>query len=162
MTVKTKVLGLLGLVVTLLALAPATLWADSAVTPDFLPVNPNAKGTRVTGTLAIYYQIVASPLRCEQDAGPAVNMFVASRLNVGNTVSAAFALDPAPQVCYLNTNDHVAAISTFVEGTVLPALFPRGFAGWDLKGVTNFRQDSNPSTAFAFWVVADIELAVRQ
>ena len=74
------VLVLAGMIV---AAAPPALWADSAIPPgaNIFGVNPNANGTKVSGQLAIYYQVISTT--CGGGPLHLVNMYFVMRLKLG-------------------------------------------------------------------------------
>ena len=165
------VLVLAGMIV---AAAPPALWADSAIPPgaNIFGVNPNANGTKVSGQLAIYYQVISTT--CGGGPLHLVNMYFVMRLKLG-VDTFAFAPAAATTVCYEATTLQKDAIDGFITTVVIPALFQAPSpvphcsnlitsTCWDLKSVTNFHQDGElqPTPPTAFWAVMDITLAVTQ
>ena len=161
------VLAVLVLVGVIVASTPRALWADSAILPgaNIFGVNPNANGTKVAGTLAIYYQVV-NPTTCNLQPGlHQVDMFFLMRLKLGtNTFAFAPVGSPPPQLCYEDTTSQRNAIDNFITTVVIPLLFPNSASPtWDLKSVSTLTQDGElqPTPVTARWAIMDITIAVN-
>ena len=171
------VLAVLVLAGVIVASTPRALWADSAILPgaNIFGVNPNANGTKVAGTLAIYYQVV-NPTACNSQPGlHQVDMFFLMQLKLGtNTFAFAPAAptttafppvgSPPPQLCYEDTTSQRNAIDNFITTVVIPLLFPNSASPtWDLKSVSTLTQDGElqPTPVTAFWAIMDITIAVN-
>jgi hypothetical protein len=122
----------------------------------------NAQGTRLSGSLGIYYQVYQfnpATTPCG-DTGPLVNMFITLRLKVGKDLKVFEGT--ALGICYYNSTKQIEAIQIFITNEVIPKL---GLgASYQFRSVSNFvdgviEQVCVDSYSTSFF--ADIEIAVR-
>jgi len=153
---------LLGLVAVLV---PSGAQADSNVAdPEALfPIVSNAQGTRVSGQLSIYYDVLPNPvlnkrtgqLKCAIDN---VNMFFVLRLQKGNGTPVGFA-SFLKDVCYENSTLQINTVMAFV-GTVIPQLVP-GATTFALTAVDKIVQDGLTQIAPPYFFLMDVEFKAQ-
>jgi hypothetical protein len=109
-------------------------------------VNPNASGTKVAGTLTVYYERTGQT--CASGAGEVTNFVYLFRLitaNAKNTAASGVSLPfsgRTPGVCFTDTETQKGIVTDFITGTVLPQLFT-SYGGWDIKSVTDVVEPSS-------------------
>lgn len=161
---KRFVLGLVLAVLLIAGVSPALAQRGSEVggVTIFDPyLDPKASGTRLNGTLSIYYQVYQSNSPCSV-GGPLANMFITLRLNVGKALMTFEGSSLG--ICYYDPNQQIVAIQDFITNQVIP-LIPTLFPGspWKFRSVSNvvdgdITQICEPGYTSFF---ADIEIAVQ-
>lgn len=158
---KTKLaitmLLLLGVILSFYQEAIGALGTEVSIGSIPLTINPNASGTKLSGPLTIYYEMVAgNPLGCFMDTR---NMHFFIRLRKGSTLSG-FSGKGGGNVCLENVNGQEQIIMNFIATKVMPTLFPdKPYATFALKSVDQIvEDDGNGSPVF---YILDIEIAVK-
>lgn len=164
-----------GMTVAALVAGPGLAWAASEVPPGgtFLTVDPEARGTKLAGTLTVYYQSVGNTfLRDEFDQCVIpefeVNMFFFMRLKKGTDAPVGFAgREQTTQSAKLCLDDFVRQqqiVEAFVAAKVIPFLFPgTPTAPFALKAVNNVVQDEQFNfPGMLFFGVIDVEFRVGE
>jgi hypothetical protein len=128
--------------ITLLS-APSAVWAESAVpepatffanTPEF---DPNAAGTKYSGTLSIAYVFTPDPVGCSAFNDIRIsNMFVVLSLQQGNQISAFNSdfranTDPNPLIgkpetpsfCFLGESQQMDFVTQMIRTRIIPDLY---------------------------------------
>jgi hypothetical protein len=163
-----RTLSVLLVVAVVFAIAPSPLWAVCEVpTPGSIgiPVNPNASGTKLFGTLTIFYNITdichingtPSPA-CACDTQVKTQVFAVLKLQSGNTI-ATFSDGITTPICFEDSSDQVTLIENLVQSQVLPFFFPGQPGGtFQVKSLTNIVPNAGSPTES---VSMDVVLAVR-
>jgi hypothetical protein len=135
-----KAFGCLLLAGMTVAMLPSALRADSEVANPaaLFPIVKDARGVRVHGPVAIYYDIVDIVPECGTFQ---VNMFFVLRLRKGDGAPAGFA-GQLRGVCYEAAEVQIPAVLQFIQDNAIPFFFPNApgliFA---LRDVTRIVQD---------------------
>jgi hypothetical protein len=148
-------------------LVPCAAQADSNVSDPgaLFPLTPNAQGTRVSGQLAIYYDVIDNPVlskrtgqtKCAIDN---VNMFFVLRLQRNNGAPLGFA-SSLKDVCYELSQPQVDAVMNFV-GTIIGNFVPSATT-FALTSVSNIVQDGQAPTNIAppYFFMMDVEFKAQ-
>lgn len=129
----------------------------------------DAPGTKLSGTLTIYYEKTA--LLCGDTFNPLTNMYFFMRLKKVDQVKLTKVNEPygfsgaVQDICYQSFDDQYAALSDFITKYVIPnVFFNKPKATFKLKSVSNFAQDDQVYTfcPCLFFAMMDIELAVQE
>jgi|SRR5688572_9671390 len=126
--------------------ASSPVWAESAVqepanffatTPEF---DPNAAGTKYSGTLSIAYEFTADPVGCPSAAGfnevRISNMFVVLSLQHGNTITpfnTDFRPNPdplptigkpaTPSFCFIGEEHQIRFVLEMIRTRIVPSIY---------------------------------------
>jgi hypothetical protein len=118
-------------------------------------VDPQASGTKLYGTLAIYYELLCPSPDCCAGEGGERKMFFVLRLSKGNQ-QYSFSGDSGEQtVCYGDTDSQKDILFAFFQTTVLPAVSP-GSTRFALKAVDQVVDTPPPN-----FTMLDVTLAVQ-
>jgi hypothetical protein len=164
---RTKNALLIALVVVLpfLLTAPQALAQRGCQTPTGTVfdewVDPQAPGTKLYGTLAIYYQKVCSESMdcCLGNGSIGTKMFFVLRLSKGNDLYV-FAGDSGTElVCYVDMTRQKEILFDFFQANVLPVVSPSS-SNFALKAVDQVVDTHDAASTFYFTML-DITLAVQ-
>jgi hypothetical protein len=153
-----RVLGCL-VVVGLVTLLPAAVRADSEVVDPgaVFPIEPDAKGISVHGTLSILWDQLEDFADC---AIANTNMFFVLRLRKGDGPIAGFAGERRG-ICWEDAAGAIEAVQGFIGSSVIPWFFPdRPDAPFALKSVRRFVEDGETQSAPPFFMLLNIDLRV--
>jgi hypothetical protein len=158
------------LTATLLStISPA--WAGGCETPTpgdiGITVNQNASGTKLSGTLALAYDITGEDSTC--DTGVRADVIAVLRLSKGNDL-VTFS-DGLSSICLGDVASQRTLIQNLVQNHVIPTFFPdnpaivfdptcSAPATWCVKSLTNIMPTATPTTDTRSWTM-DVVLAVR-
>jgi hypothetical protein len=132
-------------------------------------VDPQASGTKLYGTLAIYYELLPcnydcsqpnppNPLplccSCQQGEGGERNMFFVLRLSKGNLLYSFSGDSGAQTVCYGDTDSQKDILFTFIQ-TVVRSVSP-GSTNFALKAVDQVVDTPPPN-----FTMLDLTIAVQ-
>jgi hypothetical protein len=128
-------------------------------------VNPDAKGTKIRGTLAVYYEIVCNyeqpPYSCPEcyDSDFQVKMVYVLTLKKDGDFHVFVGDSGDAAICYLLTDyeEQKTFIDNFIRDTVLPALFPNA-TDFAYKSIENPLETDAPP----FFLTMELELAVQK
>lgn len=152
-----------------LTLPAVPAWADSqTATGSFLPINPNASGTKLSGPLTILFD-PATTGSCAAFDFP-VNMFFIVRLKIGSNVwafSGAKGSTPTVAICFSDVPKQIQVITDFFNSTVMAGLKSVGAVSPtapapELKSVTDMATQNQPQPPPLLFTVLDVVLAVRE
>jgi hypothetical protein len=165
-------IGLCALVVTATVLATVSMAGAGgceAPTPGDIgiTVNQNASGTKLSGTLALAYDVTGVDPTC--DTQVRADVIAVLRLAKGNSL-ATFS-DGAPAICLGDVASQKTLIQNLVQNHVIPTFFPDNPgiifdatcsvpATWCVKSLTNIMPTATPTNDTRSWTM-DIVLAVR-
>jgi hypothetical protein len=155
-TTKGAVIALL-LAVMLLGTRQLALGQSEVATPEsFVTVDRTAHGTKVPGTLTIYYD---SELTTSCDIGVAATFFF-MRVTMGKDLFFPFSGDlSGKDICLDNTSGQQTAIEEFIKEEVIPEIFPdTPAAPFALKSVKQFVQ----GVTEPLFVMIDFVIAVQE
>lgn len=132
----------------------AFAWSkDSGTGPSFLDsqVNPKAQGTRVDGTLTLYYEPaieqgtwnrkVFTPYCSADDIATRMTWLI--RFN-HNFINYGFSGNAEPFCFVNNLNAQAVAIRDFISRVVIPSLFGSTGLLWEFKEIKNIAQPQAP------------------
>lgn len=177
MSAGKRALGVLLVAVMTFAAAPSALWALGEVpTPGALgiPVNPNASGTKVAGTLTLAYEFTALGDDPICASGIRMKVFAVLRLKKGVDLGT-FSDDivttitvPGPKkgttitltgICFEDFASQTTLVVNLIEDKVIPFFFPSSpSASFEIKSVSGIVQTvGSPFES----VSMDIEIAVK-
>lgn len=170
MTHAKKILSAVAAAGMILATAPVTLWAESAApnndVANLFPggtaayFDPNAAGTKYSGTLTIAYEALTPgppgpPIECGGAPIFIEEMFVVLTLQRGNQ-RVPFTTH-APGLC-LGSEEQAMVIIDLIEDHVIPSFYnnctPPACPSFKVKSLTNFQYTSGAQSM-------DITIAVR-
>ena len=124
-----KAVSVLLVAATIVSLAPGLLWAGAETGGGSIfdsVVNPNAPGTKVSGPMTIFYDVVEiTPTEACPSGQLMTGISVVMALTKGNTVntfSNDFGISPA--LCFPAIDTQVALVTQFIQDRVIPILFP--------------------------------------
>src|SRR5882724_1677920 len=163
MGVVVRAVSVLLVALTVAGLAPAAAWAGTETpTPGALgiPVNPSASGTKLSGPLTIFYEVVDVPATtC--DTGSQVTRFsVVTVLTKGNTL-ATFSAESSTPFCFLVVAPQVAFIQNLIADEIIPFFFPATpTAAFEFKDVSSISV-THSSTATTFAISVNVIVAVH-
>lgn len=157
---KTRLLFILLLMMGLiLGTAQFEVWARTSDTPQggsAIVTDAQAKGTKLSGPLTIYYDI---------DENGAGNMYFFMRLRQGHTLRIFGGVRPIAD--YNNIAEIQSNIEAFVGETVIPALFGT-YVGdnWALKSVDQVIEPDDPTATpdccgAMLFTIMDVVIAVE-
>lgn len=119
-------------------------------------INPQASGTKLYGTLTIYYQDLCDSPNCCLGEGFQTKMFFVLRLTKGNQLYS-FSGDSGTQyLCYGDMDSQKDILFDFFETVVLPVVSP-GSTSFALKAVDQVVDTSAPDN----FTMLDLTIAVR-
>jgi hypothetical protein len=175
MKTKTAALLLSVVVFAVVVTASGPVWAASEVPPGgtFLTVDPQARGTKLAGTLTVYYKSVGNTFLRAEGEGCILpefeaNMFFFMRLKKAGGEFQGFAgRENTSQAAILCLDDFVRQqqiVESFVRAKVVPFLFPATpDAPFALKAFSNVVQDEQFNfPGMLFFGVIDVEFRVRE
>ena len=158
-----KILGVAAAAGMMLAAAPSVLWAESAAQSgndaEFVAgtgfYDPNAPGTKYSGTVTIAYdKATVTPTGCSTFF--ITKMYVVLTLQQGNDRRAFTA--NAQDICFDNQDAQANVVIDLIGDVVIPALYnncaPGACPGFKVKSFTNFQYTSGANSA-------DITIAVQ-
>jgi hypothetical protein len=130
----------------------------------------DAPGTKLSGTLTIYYEKTGSLCGNNDPFNPLTNMYFFMRLKKVDQVKLTKVDEPygfsgaVQDICYQSFDDQYAALSNFITKYVIPnVFFNKPKATFKLKSVSNFAQDDQAVLwGSPFFAMMDIELAVQE
>lgn len=104
-------------------------------------LDPHAKGTEVRGTMTIYYQLQDPEQFACVEGAPNATMYVFLRLKKHNA-KQELGFSTMAEVCVTDFQAQKAAVDAYLEGCVIPALFPnKPDARFALKSVSRYVTD---------------------
>ena len=142
-----------------------SLWAASATqVPDpgeLLQANSNAPGTKVFGTVSIFYTFNATQITDCNDLGGTVDMHIAIRARKGGTADTHTAGKIVRQVCYFPIIPQRTVVMNLIRDVLLQKFFT-SFVSFDLKNADNLFQDEagDGSDNDPYFLMMDFTLAV--
>jgi len=149
-------------------------WGDCEISGlgDLVTVNPHAQGTKLKGSITIYYQKVEpqpDPNPCLMGTGPVVTMSYFMRLHKGNKTKVLYPFaGKAESVCYRDVEQQQGIIGGFIQTKVIPFIFPDALnATFELKAFEDLVQDIPidprvPDCCNGMWfAIADLVIAVQ-
>jgi hypothetical protein len=152
MTMRTKKMAIiLILLIGMLAMTAQSLFArgsEVGTGENFLDtlVNVHASGTRIPGTLSIFYVptgVCCHPLNKKQPIldcmDPMTDMYYSMRASNGKVLYPFSG--GMKDVCFLAVETQVAEIKRFISDTVIPIIFQTPpTTNWEIRSITNFVQ----------------------
>ncbi len=164
MRTKKNLILFLAAFVPLMLSGPA--WAQRGCeTPEgtvFDPwLEPQAPGTKLFGTLAIYYQVTCSNQAgcCVGNGNIGTHMFFVLRLSKGNNLYVFTGDSGTETVCYVDMTRQKEILFAFFEDHVLPVVSP-GSTRFALKAVDQVVDTRDASTTYYFTLL-DVTLAIK-
>ena len=141
----------------------AAIGCESGDTGDIM-VYPNAKGTMYTGTTTIYYTNI-NPNALDSNGFPytSADMNFFLRLEKKSTL---YAFSGQASVELLNVSSHQEKITSFIQNTVMPILYPDNvvYPKFLLKSVDKMVQDvgeENACCSGMLFTIMDVVIAVQ-
>ena len=154
---KRRFLILLLMVGLILAVAPSIVWARGSDSPQggsIIETDKQAKGTKLSGPLTIYYDILE---------GTTADMYFFMRLRKGQTLYIFGGMESISN--YQNITLIQEKIEDFVGATVIPSLFGLTVTYWALKSVEQVIEPDDPAATEGccggmLFTIMDIVIAV--
>ena len=163
MGVTKRALTFLLLTVTLLATRQLALGQSGTTIPEIsITVDDKAHGTKVSGTLTIYYEPTGQTPTCPIGV-EAIFFFMRLQSVQNSKVQIPFSGDLSGEhICSSENSRQQGAIEDFIRETVIGTLFPdTPFAPFALKSVDQFVIGGNGVTEPLF-VMMDFVIAVQE
>jgi hypothetical protein len=157
-----KAVSVLLMAAMIVTLVPGLLWAGAETgSGGIIPTNPNASGTKVSGPVTIFYDVIED-LTCDSVqrlTGISVVMAL-TKGNTLNTFSNDFSLSAAAP-CFPAIDTQISLITQFIQLVVIPILFPATpTASFEYKSATAPSPTQTP-TADSFAVSLNVVIAVH-
>jgi len=151
-------------VLAALSAHPALATTSSQV-PDpgvLLQANASAPGTKVFGTVSIFYTLSGAQLSQCADLGGTVDLNISMRALKSQSADPHTAGRIVRSVCYGVIAPQRTAVLNLVNDVLLPRIFPSGFSSFALKSADNLLQDESGTGADdnPFYLMMDFTLAV--
>ena len=150
MKLSKKSLAAAGLAAGLLIAMPVA-WAESQVSDPGafgILIDPNASGTKVSGTVTLSYDYEFSSSQCPDSGRFVKNLYAVATMQKGNQIqpfnanytTAAIGVNNLP-ACFDNQANQVLFLSLFIQKVIIPGFFscvPGGCPNYTVKSIKNF------------------------